>query len=146
MKLFYLPISFCSFRRGPKNVLINAVRLDVDRSCLLNVGANNVASVYRENRKSQKAIAIKNARRRMRARENCRVIRGVRSSISPRRYKSAHHRCSVFNYPLLSFSRLEFIIGMAAHQTHERFMRARADDIDVNYSDDERKECPLIEP
>jgi len=29
---------------------------------LLNVGANNVASVHRENRKSQKAIAIKNAR------------------------------------------------------------------------------------
>lgn len=38
----------------------------VGRSCLLNVGANNVASVYRENRKSQKAIAIKNARRGMR--------------------------------------------------------------------------------
>lgn len=33
--------------RGPKNVLINAVRPDVGRSCLLNVGANNVASEYR---------------------------------------------------------------------------------------------------
>lgn len=60
VKLFYLLISFCSFRRGRRKTFsLTPYIPTVGRSCLLNVGANNVASVYRENRKSQKTITIK---------------------------------------------------------------------------------------
>jgi len=121
VKLFYRLIWYQHFStRGPKNVLINAVRRpDVGRSCLQNVGANNVArTLYRENRKSQKAIAIKNARRGSCVRENCRVIRGARSSILLVDCAGINRHTIDVPYSITRFSlsHPEFIIDMANRQ------------------------------